>query len=66
MKDQFQPRVDRTALTVVNLDNNDDDHYWWAKKPLERLKAIEINRQIVYGYYSTPPGFQRILEITRR
>ena len=59
-------RVDRTVLTVTDLRENDDDRYWWSKTPLERLEAIEINRRIVYGYHSTPPRFQRVLEVAGR
>ena len=66
MSDSFEPRIDRTVLTVTDLRENDEDRYWWAKKPLERLEAIEMNRRIVYGYLSNPPRFQRLLEIARR
>jgi hypothetical protein len=66
MRDEFEPRIDRTVLTVTDLRENDEDCYWWAKTPMERLEAIEINRRIVYGYLSNPPGFQRLLEIARR
>ena len=59
-------RVDRSALTVTGLNESDEDAYWNAKTPLERLAAVEINRQIVYGYHSTPPRFQRVLEVARR
>ena len=59
-------RVDRTVLTVTGLNENDEDAYWRSKTPLERLEAMEINRRIVYGYFSNPPRFQRVLEIARR
>jgi len=63
--DATEPRVDRTAFSVVDLDDADDKEYWWSKTPEERLEAVEINRRIVYGY-STPPRFQRVLEVVRR
>lgn len=59
-------RVDRTALTVTGLRENDEDRFWWGKTPQERLRALEINRRIVYGYDSTPQRLQRLLEIARR
>jgi len=59
-------RVDRTVVTVTDLRENDEDRYWQSKTPLERLEAIETHRRIVYGYLSTPPRFQRVLEISRR
>lgn len=61
-----EPQVDRTVLTVTSLGEDDEDHYWWSRTPLERLEAIEINRQVVYGYLNTPPRFQRLLEVARR
>ena len=59
-------QVDRTVMTVTDLEHNDEDRYWWSRTPLERLKAIEVNRQAVYGYRNTPPRFQRLLEVARR
>ncbi len=53
-------------MTVSDLGEDDADQYWWSRPPLERLAAIETNRQIVYGYLTTPPGFQRVLEVARR
>jgi hypothetical protein len=64
--DTPEPRVDRTVLTVTDLRENDEDRYWWARTPLERLRAMEINRRMVYGYHSTPPRLQRLLEVARR
>jgi len=61
-----EPRVDRTAFSVVSLRDPDDTDYWWNRSPAERLDAIEYNRQIIYGYGATPPRFQRILEIAQR
>ena len=58
--------VDRTVMTVTDLDQNDEDQFWWSRTPEERLKAIEVNRQAVYGYQNTPPRFQRLLEVARR
>jgi hypothetical protein len=53
-------------MTVTDLDQNDEDQYWWSRTPLERLKAIEINRQAVYGYQDNPPRLQRLLEVAGR
>lgn len=64
--DDGEPKVDRTVLTVSTTGENDEDEYWQSKTPQERLEAIEINRRIVYGYKSTPPGLRRVLEVARR
>jgi len=64
--DASEPRVDRSVLTVTDLRESDENQYWWSKTAWERLEAIEVNRRIVYGYHSTPPRFQRLLEVARR
>ena len=59
--------VDRNAFEVVPLSAEGDDRaYWQSKTPAERLLALEIMRQIVYGYDPATTRLQRVLEITRR
>ena len=56
--DQF--KMDRRGFAVVSLDEQDEDEkrYWRNKTPLERLEAMEITRQVVYGYtIPLPPDF---------
>jgi len=63
MSDQW-PRMDKTALSVVSLDEADDDlEYWLSKTPLERLEALELTRQILYGYDPDTTRLQRVLTI---
>lgn len=64
--DDLAASVDRCVLTVVDLGEEDESSFWLGKTPRERLEAIEINRRIVYGYGSTPPRLQRLLETARR
>ncbi len=59
-------KVDRTFVRVTELNESDENQYWWSRTPQERLDAIEINRQVVYGYHANPPRFQRLLEVARR
>ena len=49
-------RVDKTAFSVASLtDESDETAYWLAKTPYERLQAVELMRQIIYGCdYSAP------------
>jgi len=61
--DEF--RVDRTTLTVTGLEDPEGERYWWSRTPAERMRALEINRQVVYGYRD-PPRFQRLLEVSGR
>lgn len=68
MEENQFPKVDRTAFSVVSLDEADTDEmeYWLSKSPYERLEALEILRQIFYGYDPATTRLQRILEITER
>ena len=56
-------RVDRTAFTVTSLHESDEKEYWLSKTPEERLQALELMRQIVYGYDPATARLQRVLEI---
>lgn len=40
-----------------------DKAYWHSKTPQERLEALELMRQINYGYNPTTERLQRVLEI---
>ncbi len=65
MKADKFPKLDRTAFTVTSLfDNSDEKRYWLSKTPLERLEAVELMRQIIYGYDPATTRLQRVFEIT--
>lgn len=55
-------KVDRSFISVTSLKESDEKEFWKEKSPIERLKEIELNRKIVYGY-DTPPRLQRLLEV---
>ena len=60
-------KVRRDTFKVMSLfDQSDDKEYWLSKTPQERLEAVELMRQIIYGYDPSTTGLQRILEITQR
>ena len=59
-------RMDKNALSVIGLsDGSDEREYWQAKTPQERLAAVELMRQINYGYDPTTTRLQRVLEVTQ-
>jgi hypothetical protein len=59
-------RIDKTSLSVVLLsEESDEKAYWLSKSPEERLEAIELMRQINYGYDPSTTRFQRILTIAQ-
>jgi hypothetical protein len=59
-------KVDRTAFAVTSLHESDEKDYWLSKTPEERLQALELMRQIIYGYDSVTARLQRVLEIAQR
>jgi hypothetical protein len=59
-------KVDRTVLVVTSLHESDEKKYWLSKTPDERLQALELMRQIIYGYDPATARLQRVLEIAQR
>jgi hypothetical protein len=61
-------RMDRTAFSVISLYEADADlkAYWKAQTPRARLEALELMRQVAYGYNPLTARLQRILEIVKR
>ncbi len=54
-------------LSVTSLfEESDEKGYWHSKTPHERLEAVELMRQIIYGYDPSVTRLQRVLEITQR
>ena len=66
MSDNF--RIDRTAFSVISIDEQveDEKRYWLQKSPHERLEAVELTRQLLYGYDPTTLRLQRVFEIAER
>lgn len=66
MSDNF--RIDRTAFSVISFDEQVDDEkrYWLQKSAHERLEAVEMTRQILYGYNPATVRLQRVFEIAER
>ena len=59
-------KMDKRTLSVAALtDESDEKAYWHAKTPQERLEAVELMRQINYGYDPTTARVQRVLEVVK-
>jgi hypothetical protein len=57
--------MDKTAFSVASLsDESDEKVYWSSKTPYERLQAVELMRQVIYGYKPSSTRLQRFFEIT--
>jgi hypothetical protein len=60
-------KLDKTAFSVASLREADDEaEYWQTRTPQERLCALELIRQTLYGYTGTSPRLQRILTVAQR
>jgi hypothetical protein len=58
--------LDRTAFSIGQLhDPSDEKAHWLARSPLERLEAIEVMRQILYGYNPASSRLQRVLTVAQ-
>ena len=59
-------RVNKGTLSVLSSFEEADEAdkaYWHSKTPQERLEALELMRQINYGYDPNTERLQRVLEI---
>ena len=66
MKARDFMRIDKGAFSVGSLgDEADEKRYWLSMTPDDRLAAIEIMRQIVYGYDPSTTRLQIVLGITQ-
>lgn len=58
-------RLDKTAFSIASLDDEPDEKaYWLSQSPHDRLSAVELMRQSIYGYDPVTTRLQRILTIT--
>jgi hypothetical protein len=67
--DEFDfPKLRWDVFKVTSLfDQSDDREYWLSKTPDERLEAVELMRQIIYGYDPSAAKLRRdVFEIVQR
>jgi len=57
-------KLDRSAFEIGSLDEETDEReYWRTKSPDERMAALELLRQIIYGYDPATTRLQRVFEV---
>ena len=56
-------KLDRTHFSVAKLNDSDEKAYWLSKSPAERLEALELMRQMIYGYDPARTRLQRVLTV---
>lgn len=58
------PKMNKTAFSVVSLDDESDEkEYWHSKTPEERLAALELMRRIMYGYDPVSAKVEIVFEV---
>jgi hypothetical protein len=57
--------MDKTAFSVMSFAEaaEADQTFWRSKTPAERLAALELLRQIHYGYDPATTRLQRVLRV---
>ena len=57
-------KFDKTVFSIRSLAGEGHDKaFWLSKTPLERLEAMELMRQINYGYDPIIDRVQRVFKI---
>jgi hypothetical protein len=56
-------KLDRTHFSVAKLSDSHEKAYWLSKSPAERFAAIELMRQIIYGYDRARTRLQRVFTV---
>jgi hypothetical protein len=57
-------RMDKTHVEVVSIYDETNDREYWMAQPVEaRWAALELLRQIAYGYDPATTRLQRVLEV---
>ncbi|MDQ3507023.1 MAG: hypothetical protein M3494_03260 [Actinomycetota bacterium] len=65
MNEVSNVKMDKTVFSVASLaDESDGREYWRSKSPRERLDAVELLRQMNYGYDPATARLQRVLEVS--
>ena len=61
-------KMDKATFSVLSSFEEADEMdkaYWHSKTPRERLEALELMRQINYGYNPITERLQRVLEVDK-
>ncbi len=57
--------MNKKYFKITSIKDNDSHEYWKNKSYLERLEALELLRQIMFGYDPNTARFQRIITVTK-
>ncbi len=59
-------KMDKTQFSISNLsEESDEAAYWQGQTPQARLEALELMRQVMYGYDPSTARLERLFEIAQ-
>ena len=56
-------KIDRNTLEISVLHRQSDARYGQAQTPVQRLRAVQLNRELAYGRTRSFQRFHRVLEL---
>ena len=57
-------KIDKSVFSVADLsDESDEASYWQTQTPTARLEALELMRQVMYGYDPSTARLERFFEV---
>ena len=57
-------KMDKSVFSVADLsDESDEASYWQTQMPTARLAALELMRQVMYGYDPSTARLERFFEV---
>jgi hypothetical protein len=60
-------RMDKTAFSVISLkESGNDKEFWRTQSTAARLQALELMRQVMYGYDPISARVERIFTVIER
>ncbi len=60
-------RMDKTVISVISLKNaGDDKEFWRTQSTTARLQALELMRQVMYGYDPISDRVERVFTVIER
>ena len=57
-------KMDKTQFSVARLsEESDEAAFWQTQSPEARLEALELMRQVMYGYDPSTARLEKLFEI---
>lgn len=68
MKNKRNIKIDKNSFSVASFKEQEQEEktYWHTRSHHERLEALEITRQMIYGYNPDASRLHRVLTVVER